>query len=229
MNNFTSCVWAYSECIRCIVFVSNSNEISRRNRSRQETCVHATSWKFNYHQIVLGCWCAYFKYLFTEVCVRVSSFFFGFSSVVFLFTRANIFTVARVRYVCVCVHVRKNGKSFVVYGQTSKTSFLHIECGQVCESARQKGVDRKSETSHIVCNWVKFGSQNIKIPKWVPFDLFAKLCLVVFVFFFFYRLLPFTPSFMYTTVKQAKFALLKVSWTHTHTKDEKKENRTPFT
>lgn len=64
---------------------------------------------------------------------------------------------------CVCVWCAcaKNGKSFVVYGQTSKTCSSSV----ASESARQKGVDRKSETSHIVCNWVEFGSQNIKIPK----------------------------------------------------------------
>lgn len=90
-------------------------------------------------------------------------------------------------WVCVCVWCAcaKNGKSFVVYGQTSKTCSSSV----ASESARQKGVDRKSETSHIVCNWVEFGSQNIKIPKWVPFDLFAKCVLLLLGFFF-----SFTPS-----------------------------------
>lgn len=42
-----------------------SESLSRLDRwACQEKFVCATSWKFNYHQIVLGCWCAYFNYLF---------------------------------------------------------------------------------------------------------------------------------------------------------------------
>lgn len=76
---------------------------------RQEKCVRATSWKFNYHQIVLGCWCAYFKYSFTEW----SSLFHRFSFAGRNFSHRVAGACMAYGHVCESVNVRKkitNGK-----------------------------------------------------------------------------------------------------------------------
>lgn len=119
LSNFSSFLGIFWDSV--YRFRVDSNGISRWNRSRQEKCVRATSWKFNYHHIVLGCWCAYFKYLFT---VR---FFFFLSS----HLRANLFTVAKVRYVsvCVCVVCMCEKRKIICSVWTNKQD-VFVECGQ---------------------------------------------------------------------------------------------------
>lgn len=92
--------WAIS--FRCsAVYVYFRCRYPDETDPRQEKCVRATSWKFNYHQIVLGCWCAYFKYSFTEWSSPFHRFSFAGRS----------FSQSGRRVYGICVNVRKKERA----------------------------------------------------------------------------------------------------------------------